>query len=372
MASQITLYMEQVTSFLEERELQVSPEKSTTTLFTPCTHEFNLEPDVNIKGEKIKLEHTPKLLGIAFDTMFCFGQHVNSAAQKAKTNLNILKQLAGSKWGQDKQTLINTYKSICRSTLEYGALIWAPNAKDTHWQKLQSVQNSALRVATGCLQMTSIAHLHQEKKVLPVKEHSLMLTQQFAAACHQPGHPGRKNCNITRPRPGRFKKKTVMNHLYPTVKSLLHSSPSSKQHKQSLKIIHTRAVQSVINSHDPNRVLDTRPPSISKSEENLPRETKVELARLRSGFSRNLNSYLHRLDPSVSENCLDCGNGPHDTRHLFNCRAKPTTLTPVDLWQKSTAVAAFPGLPPPPGRPAGPAIDGREYELPQQQQRPGE
>merc|ERR1712015_19559 len=127
--------------------------------------------------------------------MYCFGPHVQNTASKAKSKLNILKSLAGSNWGQNKDIIINTYKSIGRSVLEYGAPIWAEAAKPTHCNKLQTIQNKALRIATGCLTMANMEHLHQETKVLPLKEHIKMLSKQFVAACNKQGHPGRKHIN---------------------------------------------------------------------------------------------------------------------------------------------------------------------------------
>ena len=55
--------------------------------------------------------------------------------------------------------------------MEYGAPIWLPIISDSNWSRLQTVQNQALRTATGCLAMSSIPHLHRDCKMLPVKEH---------------------------------------------------------------------------------------------------------------------------------------------------------------------------------------------------------
>ena len=91
-----------------------------------------------------------------------------------------------------------TYKSIGRSVLEYGNPIWSPEVSVANWKHLQIEQNQALRVATGCLAMTSLDHLHQETKVLPIKHHTQILTEQFVLAMHLPGHPGQKQ--LGRPR----------------------------------------------------------------------------------------------------------------------------------------------------------------------------
>ena len=58
--------------------------------------------------------------------MFNYTEHIKNSVTKAKTKINILKALAGSTWGQEKETILITCKSICRSTLEYAAPVWAP------------------------------------------------------------------------------------------------------------------------------------------------------------------------------------------------------------------------------------------------------
>ena len=68
MAHDINMFITEIIDFLEERGLTVSPEKSTVTLFTPDTHEYKIHPDVRIKGKLVKLDQTPKLLGLIFDT----------------------------------------------------------------------------------------------------------------------------------------------------------------------------------------------------------------------------------------------------------------------------------------------------------------
>ena len=111
--------------------------------------------------------------------MLTFSSHVKKAVDSTKKKINIMKSLAGSTWGQDKDTLIFTYKAIGRSVLEYGAPIWSPVIKDNNWKKLQTTQNQALRIATGKVKMSNQDHLHQETKVLPVKEYTRLFSEQY-------------------------------------------------------------------------------------------------------------------------------------------------------------------------------------------------
>ena len=65
----INKYLPELVTFLDERELLLSAEKSMVTLFTQDTGEFVIHPGVKISGVQMPLDQTPKLLGVVFDTM---------------------------------------------------------------------------------------------------------------------------------------------------------------------------------------------------------------------------------------------------------------------------------------------------------------
>lgn len=249
-----------------------------------------------------------------------------------------MKVLAGSTWGKDKETLTTTYKSIGRPIANYGAPIFTPQLCNTNWQKLQTTQNASLRIITGCHKMSNVDHLHQETKVLPIKDHSKMLAVQYALKCHHPTHP---NFELTRdPDPPRNIRKSALvkyrdciNHLPPPT--------SQRRLKRGTKLLHTSIVSGAIRNLEVNRVLRTRPPKINPEEKSLPRVTRSALAQLRSGWCNRLNSYKARIDPTEPDICPDCGNSPHDVKHLFNCPRNPTTLREIDLWKKPALVAEF-------------------------------
>ena len=111
-----------------------------------------------------------------------------------------------------------------------------------------------------------------------------------------------------------------------------------------LKELHSQAVIDSISNLPPNKVINDTPPDIHYSEEMLPRSIRVELSRLRAGYSRKLNSYMSRIDSTISNTCPECQATPHDTNHLFNCPANPTPLEASDLWTRPTEAAIFLGL----------------------------
>ena len=237
----------------------MSTEKSTVTLFTPNTQEAKFHPAVFIKNKPVKLDRNPKLLGVHFETMQFFSSHATLTAAKAKKKVNVLNVMAGTDWGQDKQTLIITYKTIVRSVLEYGSPIWSPAINETSWTKLQRVKNSALKVATGTYHNTQEEHIHRETKVLALRDHGRMITERYLAACHLPGHPGRKH--LDRPPPHRPLKLTTLSYKE-DVSPVFNSFDESNDYKLAKKAIHTRFVEKAINNYKPNLVLGRAPPPV--------------------------------------------------------------------------------------------------------------
>jgi len=335
MSATLTEYAASLVAFLTDRDLLVSAEKSTVTLFTPDTNEYKIVPLVKVDNTPVRLERTPKLLGVLYDTMYNFSHHIKETVKKGRSKVNVLKALAGSSWGQDKETLTITYKSIVRSTLEYAAPVWAPIISKTSWNDLQKVQNQALRVATGCYLKSNVDHLHQETKVLPLQEHSTMITKQFLAASFLPAHPGYKH--LDKPPPARSRRPCSRMHK-DEVSSKYQAGMS---YKQTIKSIHTDTVQQCLDKYKPNKVLNSKPPEINKEELTLSRRERAELARLRSGYSQRLNSYNSIIDNKVQNRCPQCSVTPHDTYHLFNCGENPTLLNVIDLWTRPAMVAKF-------------------------------
>ena len=80
---------------------------------------------VNIGNQHIPTVTRPKILGVTFDNMLTFCAYGKSMQNKMQARTNILKSLAGSSWGKDKETLIITYKAIGRSIANYAAPIWS-------------------------------------------------------------------------------------------------------------------------------------------------------------------------------------------------------------------------------------------------------
>ena len=118
---------------------------------------------------------------------------IHNISVQAHKPLQIIKTLTATGWGKQKETLMATYKAVMRPSLEYASSVWSPIASSTSINKLQVMQNAALRTATGCTQDTNIQHLYDETLTLPIHEHLQLHASQYKQKTQHPSHPLHKH-----------------------------------------------------------------------------------------------------------------------------------------------------------------------------------
>ena len=188
----------------------------------------------------------------------------NYVSDRIDKRNNMLKALAGSSWGQDKETYLMAYNALGKFIANYVAPVWNTNASDSSFKKIHTAQNAALRTATGAHKMASIDHLHQESLMLRVNDYSDVLSAQYLVNCLEEDHVSH-GITIQEPRP-RPMKETLHPRHHPTVLPRLGSNWMESHHN-----LHTHAVDLAIQLQGNNRVLKKRPPPISDEEQRLNR-----------------------------------------------------------------------------------------------------
>ena len=228
----INSYLEEIIGYLKNNSLLISAPMSTVTLFNPDPHQAKTHPRILIEDSQLPLVQCPNKLGVYLDTSLSFNNHSGCVAERVSSRNNILKALAGTSWGQQKETLLMTYKAVGRSIINYAAPVWSTNLHDDY-RNIQYTQNEALRIATGCHKMSSVDHLHVKAKMLKVREHSELLSAQYLARCLKPGNV----CHsiTTRETPKRRMKETLFTR---------HRNTDNR--KSTLQAIHTDTVNKVV------------------------------------------------------------------------------------------------------------------------------
>ena len=113
------------------------------------------EITVNLDGQIVKSQPTAKYLGVTFDKFLKFKDHINDVRKKGERALGLLKATAGRKWGLRTKDKILLYKNFIRPKFLYACEIWDQGDKAS-LEKLDKIQNKALRIITNTPNSTSI------------------------------------------------------------------------------------------------------------------------------------------------------------------------------------------------------------------------
>ena len=109
----------------------------------------------------------------------CFIPHLQNLRTKCTKSLNLLKVVSHRDWGGDSQTLLKLYRSLIRSKLDYGSVIYG-SARKSYLQMLDPIQNLSLRLCLGAFRTSPIESLQVEANEPPLNIRRNRLAVQYA------------------------------------------------------------------------------------------------------------------------------------------------------------------------------------------------
>ena len=152
--------------------------------------------ELRIAGDVIPRLDSFKFLGIVLDSRLSMVQHIDHIKAKCSKRLNLFRCIAGTEYGADRKTLLYLYKALVLPIIEYGAVIYA-GASDNTLKKLDTIQNSFLRIALGAMKTSPIPSLQVEAFIPPLNlrrmEQSLRYTSKIL---FQPNHSTFKSLHV--------------------------------------------------------------------------------------------------------------------------------------------------------------------------------
>ena len=119
------------------------------------------DPVLHLYGSPIPVVEESKFLGNLFDRKLSFIPHIKYLEAKCLKALNLLKVLSHTFWGADQTTLLKLYRSLVRSKLDYGCIIYG-SARKSYLQMLHPIHNQGLRLALGGFRTSPVASRYVE------------------------------------------------------------------------------------------------------------------------------------------------------------------------------------------------------------------
>ena len=170
-------------------KINVCSEKSCVQYFT--RKKITYPPNLKYGDIPLKYEVNHKFLGVYFDSpSLTWKKHIEETVKNCNKRLDIMKASTATYWGADRKTLLIIYKSFIRSKIDYGSVAFG-SACNTILNKLEVVQNTALRISVGALKSTPIVSLRCETQVCSIKDRIDFNVRKFFNKAHylQPDNP---------------------------------------------------------------------------------------------------------------------------------------------------------------------------------------
>ena len=133
--------------------------------------------ELQLYGEEIYHVEEATLLGVTITKSFDFRSH-KMAISKANKRLNLLRLLSGTNWGCKPKIIMQLYKQYVRPVIEYGAIALL-SAPKTTLEKIQLVQNKAIKIAYRLPWCTSTCKIHELAEIEPIKNRFQSLANKF-------------------------------------------------------------------------------------------------------------------------------------------------------------------------------------------------
>ena len=169
--------LHKIEDWCKENGFKFSPSK------TACVHFHNKrgilpEPNLNLNGNKITVVKETRFLGVIFDQKLSFIPHMKALKTKCLKALDIIKVVSNQEWGADKSVLLKLYRSLVRSKLDYGCIVYG-SARPSYLKVLNTIHHQGLRLALGAFRTSPVESLYVEAGELPLEHRRIKLSLQY-------------------------------------------------------------------------------------------------------------------------------------------------------------------------------------------------
>lgn len=173
----IQLGLNKVSKWANQNGFKLNPQKSSCVLFTR-QRGLDPEPHIELYGQLLPVSTEHKFLGLILDSKLTFLPHIKYLKAKCLKTMNIIKILSHTTWGSDRKCLLNLHKSLVRSRLDYGSIVYA-SAAPSALKVLDPVHHLGIRLATGAFRTSPVQSLYVESN-----EWSLNFQRQYLSVAY--------------------------------------------------------------------------------------------------------------------------------------------------------------------------------------------
>ncbi|KAG1713961.1 RNA-directed DNA polymerase from mobile element jockey [Nymphon striatum] len=156
----LQLSLNKIEKWTNENGFKFSSSKTVSMHYCLLTRPHH-DPQLRLGSSPIPLVNSTRFLGLIFDKKLNFLKHMQVLKSKCLRALNLLRILSNTNWGADRKVMLRFYRSLIRSKLDYGSVVYG-SARKSYLRVLDPVHNQGLRLSLGAFRTTPAESLYVE------------------------------------------------------------------------------------------------------------------------------------------------------------------------------------------------------------------
>jgi hypothetical protein len=155
----IQRYLNKFVQWCDQWGMQINSQKTSMQHYTSKKMAC---PNLKIRNQSIEYKRFHKLLGLYFDSLnLTWKYHIELLKFDCMRRIDIMKALSSAVWGSSIKILRQFYITYIRAKLDYGSIVYC-SASKTNLHKLETIQNSCMKLMLGTRNTTPILSLQAE------------------------------------------------------------------------------------------------------------------------------------------------------------------------------------------------------------------
>jgi hypothetical protein len=178
--------LNQLATICAKWRISLNPTKTDVILFSR-TDNKSKPRNLQLQNQELAFSKTARFLGVHFDQKMSWRPHIDQLQKRIWIRITELKKLAGCTYLTSKQ-LTTIYRTYIRPVMLFGGAAIL-NASPTLLQKIQVLQNTAIKTALKLPRYASTATIHSETKLPLLADHLLAESKRLAKNSIQKKNP---------------------------------------------------------------------------------------------------------------------------------------------------------------------------------------
>ncbi|KAE9525443.1 hypothetical protein AGLY_014243 [Aphis glycines] len=155
-----------------------SPQKTKCILFS--NKRKLTKPKLFLGTSRLPFVENISILGLTFDKKLSWKSHIISLKKNSYKSLNVIKSLSHCEWGAEGTILLNVYRSLVRSKLDYGSICYG-NSESKLLNIVDTIHNAGLRCSIGAFKSSPIVSLLSLTGEPPLQYRRTILSLNYIA-----------------------------------------------------------------------------------------------------------------------------------------------------------------------------------------------